>query len=267
MKVLLTSFFALLTFSSASIQISKSGPVYSTNVIDGVISIRGEAPYIVSLQNIGGHYCAGSIIYENWVLTSAHCLTYPNIKVVAGLFNRFDLTGTQIRSISNFSHIIPHPKAFILNNKTSVDNSKKVLLLKPINSLVLSNPVNSILLPDANFNFSGDGTVYGWGTMRSGNMSDTLQKLDTGVLEYPQCKKELPVSAPLAPINICSFGKGSNKYEGACNGDSGGPLVQKGLGGTVLIGLVSWGYIPCETTPYPSVYTSTKQYRNWIDTK
>lgn len=46
-----------------------------------------------------------------------------------------------------------------------------------------------------------------------------------------------------------------------CSGDSGGPLIQNGE----VIGIVSWGFIPCGTTNAPSVFVTVADYEGWID--
>lgn len=48
-------------------------------------------------------------------------------------------------------------------------------------------------------------------------------------------------------------------------GDSGGPLIKvKEDGKKEVIGIVSWGIIPCGTTGAPSVYTKVSSYNQWI---
>lgn len=49
-------------------------------------------------------------------------------------------------------------------------------------------------------------------------------------------------------------------------GDSGGPLVQKNDNGdNVVIGIVSWGVIPCGSENAPSVYTRVSAYLDYIN--
>uniref|UniRef100_T1GEH2 Peptidase S1 domain-containing protein n=1 Tax=Megaselia scalaris TaxID=36166 RepID=T1GEH2_MEGSC len=65
------------------------GAVPQSRIIDGHDARYAEAPYIVSLQRAGEkHFCAGSIIHKNWVLTAGHCLIYSSFYVVAGLTKR-----------------------------------------------------------------------------------------------------------------------------------------------------------------------------------
>ena len=44
-------------------------------IVGGWEVSNGGAPYIVSLQTMQGvHFCAGSIISDEWILTAAHCV-------------------------------------------------------------------------------------------------------------------------------------------------------------------------------------------------
>lgn len=48
-------------------------------------------------------------------------------------------------------------------------------------------------------------------------------------------------------------------------GDSGGPLIQQNADGDAeVIGVVSWGLKNCGTVPFPSVFTRTSAYTDWI---
>lgn len=47
----------------------------STRIVGGSPASDGQAPYQVSLQDgAGRHFCGGSIISANWIVTAAHCL-------------------------------------------------------------------------------------------------------------------------------------------------------------------------------------------------
>lgn len=234
------------------------------DIIDGVVAQKGEAPFIVSLQHLSSHFCAGSIISDKWVLTAAHCLFYKNFTVVAGLHVRSNQTGAQRRKVSNKSQYMIHKQ---YKGGVGPNDIGLIHLKDPFDLNVLDNreaPVAAISLPSGNYQPAGDGTLYGWGMDRNGTSPQTLHKLETRVIGYDECKKELPSSAPVDPVNICSHYKGTNLYEGACNGDSGGPLVKFTDSGVELVGIVSWGYTPCQSSTYPSVYTSVASFKSWI---
>lgn len=237
------------------------------DIIDGEIAQKGEAPFIVSLQYLSSHFCAGSIISERWVLTAAHCLIYNSFSIVAGLHVRSDKTGVQTRKVSSKAQYIIHEK---YGGGVGPNDIGLIYLKDPLNLNALKDggaPVSAISLPSGKYVSAGDGTLYGWGKSRDGSSPQTLHKLDTRVINYADCKKQLPSNAPVDPVNVCTHYKGTNKYEGACNGDSGGPLVKFTPTGAEIIGVVSWGYTPCHTSTYPSVYSSIESFKSWINDK
>lgn len=59
--------------------------------------------------------------------------------------------------------------------------------------------------------------------------------------------------------NVCTAD--TDKSHGICKGDSGGPLVQN----NTLIGISSWGVLPCGTKGAPSAYTKVSNYIYWIN--
>jgi len=48
-------------------------PSVSVRVVGGVEAMPHSWPWQVSLQNSHGHFCGGSIINEQWVVSAAHC--------------------------------------------------------------------------------------------------------------------------------------------------------------------------------------------------
>jgi secreted trypsin-like serine protease len=94
---------------------------------------RGDAenlPWIVSLKNsaTGNHFCGGTLIADQWVLTAAHCLfNSGKIKLASQLtatVGEYDLNSDPVTPASGIQQIYIHPD---YNSSTSVND---IALLK-----------------------------------------------------------------------------------------------------------------------------------------
>lgn len=68
-----------------------------------VIDIE-QAPYQVSLQQIGQHTCGASIIGDKWLLTAAHCVGY--VFIIEEILHLLILTNC-IKIFSDLAIVIP----------------------------------------------------------------------------------------------------------------------------------------------------------------
>ncbi|KAM4017459.1 chymotrypsinogen 2-like [Anomaloglossus baeobatrachus] len=58
-------------------------------IVNGEEAIPGSWPWQVTLQdNTGFHFCGGSLISDEWVITAAHCSVRTSHKVVLGEFDQ-----------------------------------------------------------------------------------------------------------------------------------------------------------------------------------
>uniref|UniRef100_A0A1A9ZI73 Lectizyme n=1 Tax=Glossina pallidipes TaxID=7398 RepID=A0A1A9ZI73_GLOPL len=232
-------------------------------IINGHEAEKGEAPFIVSLKTTS-HFCAGSIIAENWVLTAAHCLVFYEFEIVAGLHSRIDESDVQIRKVTSDKQQFRHEG---YGGNVGPNDIGLIYVDKPFNLNALTRDgtaaVAKVNLPSGKFESTGKGKLYGWGVNNSGFLPKILNTLDVDIIGYEECKNALPIDAPIDPVNICSYTV--DAIDGACNGDSGGPLVRVTPDGTELVGIVSWGYVPCKSTSMPSIYTWTSAFDEWIE--
>lgn len=66
-------------------------PPFSPQVVGGEEAPEGAYPFIVSLQMLSQHFCAGSILNKDWIITAGHCVkAIPSVnllRVKAGKHN------------------------------------------------------------------------------------------------------------------------------------------------------------------------------------
>jgi len=243
----------------------------SSKVQGGLDANPAEFPWQLSQQRQGttgvwSHSCGASLLSSTRALTAGHCLeaASPNIlRVIAGLHQRSVLTGTVT---SNCAYYTMHNE-YNSADATFANDIAIMHLVDPI--LANGGNIQYARLPQNDLqNFVGEGCIMsGWGRFSSSNsLPDTLQKAPIPVIAVPACRAQF---AGLAPViwdkQICPYDEAG--IVGACTGDDGGPLNCGATGGTVVAGIYSFGLQGplgnCMAT-FPSVYTRTSSYLEWI---
>jgi len=190
-------------------------------------------PFMVSVQWNGGwsgHFCGGSLVREDWVVTAAHCMegeTPGGIKVKIGMHNLNGTNGSETRYVDQ---IIVHPNY----SSWSLDNDYALIHLSSPSSF---EPIQ--LVTDTNHDEEPVmSTVMGWGATSSGGWSsDVLLEVDVPIDDSCGSYSNSEITN-----NMVCAGDG-NGGEDSCQGDSGGPLIMTNDEGEYeLIGIVSWGY-------------------------
>ncbi|XP_011721903.2 putative trypsin-6 [Macaca nemestrina] len=216
-------------------------------IVGGYTCEENSLPYQVSL-NSGSHFCGGSLINKQWVVSAAHCYK-PRIQVRLGEHNIKVLEGNE--QFIHAAKIIRHPK---YNNET-LDND--IMLVKLSTPAIINARVSTISLPSALAAAGTECLISGWGNTLSfgADYPDELQCLDAPVLTQAKCDASYPgkITSNMFCVGFLEGGKDS------CQRDSGGPVVCNGQ----LQGVVSWGY-GCARKNRPGVYTKVYNYVDWI---
>ncbi|XP_026462799.1 lectizyme-like [Ctenocephalides felis] len=229
-------------------------------VVGGHTASEHQFPWQVSLQRNKDHFCGGSVLNEKWVVTAAHCISGTfGFEAVAGKHDLSKSESTEQRSA--FKRTIVH------KSYSGGVGPYDIALIELATPFKLNSAVQAVKLPSRDEAHSGQVTLSGWGSTSTSNFPsypNLLQTVDKPIVSYAECEKVLggPGASPLHPLNLCT-GPLTGGVS-ACSGDSGGPLVQYNGNEATLLGVVSWGYIPCGSRDRPSVYTRVSGYLDWI---
>jgi len=247
MKVLIL--LALIGFATASPFATRSGKKqFPERIVGGVEAGKGDYPYIVQIRR-GGHYCGGSIINPNYIVTAGHCAlaSQAGYEIVAGQHRLNENEGTeQARSVAAIQ-VHPSYNDFTLNGD--------VAIMRVNTPFVFNQWVQAANIAPPGFQVAARVSAAGWGTLQSGGqLPSVLMHVEVPHVPDAACKQAYG-SSEILPGMICA-GEGGKD---SCQGDSGGPLVS----GNTLAGLVSWG-IGCADARYPGVYTEVAFYSTWL---
>ncbi|XP_068943149.1 trypsin-like [Petaurus breviceps papuanus] len=216
-------------------------------IVGGYTCTAYSLPYQVSL-NSGSHFCGGSLINSQWVVSAAHCYK-SRIQVRLGEHNINAVEGKE--QFIDSSKVIRHPKY----SSGTMDND--IMLIKLKTPATINSQVATISLPKSCAATGASCLISGWGnTASSGaNYPELLQCLNAPVLSDSSCRNAYPgqITSNMICVGYLEGGKDS------CQGDSGGPVVCN----KVLQGIVSWGY-GCAQKGKPGVYTKVCNYVDWI---
>ncbi|XP_037006245.2 anionic trypsin [Artibeus jamaicensis] len=234
----------ILAFVGAAVAFS---PDDDDKIVGGYTCEENSVPYQVSL-NAGYHFCGGTLISDQWVVSAAHCYK-SRIQVRLGEYNIDVLEGDE--QFINSAKVIRHPSY----NSWSLDND--IMLIKLSSPAVFNSRVSTVSLPSACAPAGTQCLISGWGnTLSSGyDLPELLQCLDAPLLSQEDCEASYPgeITDNMVCAGFLEGGKDS------CQGDSGGPVVCNGE----LQGIVSWGY-GCAQKNSPGVYTRVCKYVDWI---
>jgi hypothetical protein len=252
---------AALSFAACAADPDAGGG--ATPIVGGRAIAIEEAPWQVSLHDDFGHFCGGSILSPDWVLTAAHCVEFAaEMAVVAGVTRQSDAASGQIRRVAE---VVSFP------GFTSPLVGKDIALVRLAEPLVLDGKVTrAIALVDdaavrAGLTDPGvEAMVSGWGMLSSFGFfgPDELHGVEVPLMSNEEAQAAYAGETITDDQLAAGFPEGGKD---ACQGDSGGPLVVPSADGAdvLLAGVVSWGF-GCAAPNAPGMYARVSSFHRWI---
>jgi secreted trypsin-like serine protease len=239
---------------------------YQAQVVGGTAVPNGKYPFMASLQEKKNnkppakeHFCGGTLIDSDSVLTAAHCAVYIKhempawkLRIVVGLTELNSDQG-EARGIRSLSNIIVHPR---YHGDRNLAYDAAVINL---DSPVRFSPIKRATADQDRLERPGrKARIAGWG-----NMIKQTPPLYLEPNRYPNRMREASVplvsdsrardvygSSYVARVMVAAGKEGKD----TCQGDSGGPMWAATSQGRRQIGITSFGE-GCGARGYPGVYT------------
>ncbi|XP_042306539.1 plasminogen [Sceloporus undulatus] len=224
-------------------------------IVGGCVSNPHSWPWQISLRtSFNMHFCGGTLIDPQWVLTATHCIERSSrpssYKVVAGLHTeRASERSAQHRNVLR-----------LFKEPSGAD----IALLKLSSPLLITDEVIPACLPPANSMVAGGSECYvtGWGETKGTGGDGFLKETGFPVIENKVCNRPEFLNGRVRTTELCA-----GNIDGgtdSCQGDSGGPLVCTEQGKYVLQGVTSWG-LGCAQPMKPGVYVRVSRFISWIE--
>ena len=243
----------LIIFLSAS-QASKLRIIGGTEVD----ASDSKWEFIVSLRYNNNHYCGGSLIAAQWVLTAAHCWHDKDGNPYS-LDTQYDRIAINDYNLSQ-QILYPIEEIFIHPDYDPITMDNDLTLLKLTTPITGITPI--ILDHSSPLTAGLESWVAGWGTMTSGSADypENLMQVMTPIIDFSTCSD---FYGEYLTTNMLCAGYAEGGKD-SCQGDSGGPLISDNNGEWVQSGIVSWG-AGCAEPNQPGVYTKVQNYISWIE--
>ncbi|XP_061438145.1 hepatocyte growth factor isoform X2 [Rhineura floridana] len=223
-------------------------------VVNG-IPTQPDKGWMVSLKDRGRHFCGGSLIKEDWVLTAKQCFpSWNNLKdcqAWLGIHNVERAHEEKHKQVLNISQLVYGPKG------------SDLVLLKLSRPAVSSDAVAIIRLPISGCTIPEGTTctVYGWGHTGNAAFDGRLREANMIIMGHERCNQDFGANVAMKESEMCA--RAESIGSGTCERDYGGPLVCEQNKIKLVVGVIIPGR-GCAIRRRPGIFVRVAFYSKWI---
>lgn len=240
--------FIIFAAICASISAEKQGKISNGDEADII-----EFPYLVSFQSANVQMCSGSILNENWILSTARCFFNKQLDDYSIEFGLtvVNLGGGKSENRRFIKSVIIHEEF----DEEVLNDIGLVIPDHPIRNNYYGSFARLPMFGSSKNLHGRPASMAGWGYINRNQRTNRLHKSHQKILSMDECVIANGEGRSPNANNICSMGNESV----FCIGDLGSPLVFNGL----VVGLASFSNSPhCESVDgkFPNVFTDVSKY-------
>nr|KAF6420804.1 macrophage stimulating 1 [Molossus molossus] len=216
----------------------------------------GNSPWTVSLRNRQGqHFCGGSLVNEQWVLTARQCF----FSCHEPLMGYEVWLGTMFQ---NPQPTEPGLQQVPVAKMMCGPSDSQLILLKLERPVTLNQRVAVICLPPEQYVVPPETKceIAGWGETQGTGNNTVLNVASLSVISHKECN--IKYQGRVLESEMCT--KGLLVPVGACEGDYGGPLACFTHDCWVLEGIIIPNRV-CARPRWPAIFMRISVFVNWIN--